>query len=189
MLRLFALLICYGIIAAHANIQRGFPVQSATDLQQPDGKLLRSMHCFNRSTGVWLNSVDWKSSVDFLVGPCLYINVSFFTMLDRAVRLTQCACACVPNVMVYLVWCRQPAPLSGTCKMQMLQKAHYYHLLAKLPICIWILPSRCHRNVQYESGCTLQTRLTRQENYRSMQMAFPQTLCMTCLPKAIAVAP
>lgn len=44
--------------------------EASTDLEQPDGTLLKSMHCFSRNTAVWLASTDWKASSDFLVRVC-----------------------------------------------------------------------------------------------------------------------
>lgn len=183
-LKFCALLTWYGSSLADSSLRSGFQVQAATDLHQPDGKLLESMHCFNRSTGVWLNSADWKSSADFLVGLLLV-----FYSLVLGVLIRHCASVSLSTFMVCIMWCRQPAPASGTCRMQLLQKAHCSHLLAKLPARIWILHLLCHPSVRYESGCTFQTRPTRQEQYRSMLTAVPQTVCMTCLPRAVAVAP
>lgn len=58
------ILLCYLSVSA---AERGLLQQESTDLQQPDGTLLKSMHCFNRQTAVWLASTDWKASSDFLV--------------------------------------------------------------------------------------------------------------------------
>lgn len=57
-------LLCYISVSA---AERGLLQEGSTDLQQPDGVLLKSMHCFNRQTAVWLASTDWKASSDFLV--------------------------------------------------------------------------------------------------------------------------
>lgn len=63
-----ALLLFCGIVSASSHIRDLLQVQATTELLQPDGKLLKSMHCFDKGTGVWLDSADWKPSSDFLVG-------------------------------------------------------------------------------------------------------------------------
>lgn len=60
------LLSLFCAFSVHA-VDRRLLQQGATDLQQPDGTLLKSMHCFNRKAAVWLDSTDWKASSEFLV--------------------------------------------------------------------------------------------------------------------------
>lgn len=60
-------------LSAHA-FDRQLLQQVSTDLEQPDGTLLKSMHCFNRDSAIWLASTDWKASADFLVRPFLTLT-------------------------------------------------------------------------------------------------------------------
>eukprot|EP00892_Ulva_mutabilis_P000623 jgi/Ulvmu1/10561/UM065_0015.1 len=65
--RAFCWLLIY-CIPAFADWDDGKPSpgQSTTVLEQPHGRLLQSMHCFNKTIGAWLDSADWKPSRDFL---------------------------------------------------------------------------------------------------------------------------
>ena len=91
-------LICISRVSADSNkqIPQG---PTTTLLEQRDGTLLQSMHCFNKTTGAWLDNADWKPSCMFVVGLVYHYSLNSVAQRVHGVVLVAHAAAMLQHQM------------------------------------------------------------------------------------------